>query len=215
MNLQDELNAVRQGVAEKTPPHVVPTIEATTRRLLDSGLIREALQPGQTITDFELPDATGKQVKSLELRQARPLLILFYRGTWCPFCNLTVQAYQEKLQLFEDRGVTLVAISPQTPDNSLTLQEKHQLKFSLLSDSGNAVARKFGIVFQMDAPLKQVHDLFGVDIASYNGDDRYELPVPATFLVSKDGVVMKSYVEVDYMKRLAPETAIKWIDEVF
>jgi peroxiredoxin len=67
----------------------------------------------------------------------------------------------------------------------------------------------------MDAPLKQVHDLFGVDIASYNGDDRYELPVPAAFLVSKAGVVMRSYVEVDYMKRLAPETAIKWIDEVF
>jgi peroxiredoxin len=167
------------------------------------------------ILDFELPDATGKLVKSSDLRQSGPLLILFYRGTWCPFCNLTVQAYQEQLQSFQDRGVTLVAITPQTPDHSLTLQEKHHLKFPVLSDSGNGAARQFGIVFQMDLALKQVQELFGVDVAAYNGDNRYELPVPAAFLVSKTGEVIRSYVEVDYMRRLAPETALQWIDEVF
>ena len=111
--------------------------------------------------------------------------------------------------------MTFVAISPQTPDHSLTLQEKHHLKFPVLSDSGNGVARQFGIVFQMDPALKQVQELFGVDVTAYNGDNRYELPVPAAFLVSKAGEVIKSYVEVDYMKRLAPETALKWIDEIF
>jgi peroxiredoxin len=215
MNLQNELNAVRQTVAEKTPPHVVPTIEATKQRLTDSGLVQGALQPGQMILDFELPDATGNLVKSSDLRQTGPLLILFYRGTWCPFCNLTVQAYQEQLHSFQDRGVTLVAISPQTPDHSLTLQEKHHLKFQVLSDSGNGVARQFGIVFQMDPALKEVQELFGVDVAAYNGDNRYQLPVPAAFLVSKAGEVIRSYVEVDYMKRLTPETALKWIDEIF
>ena len=169
MNLPNELNVVRQAVAEKTAPHVFPTIEATRQRLIHSGLAQGALQPGQMILDFELPDATGKLVKSSDLRQTGPLLILFYRGTWCPFCNLTVKAYQEQLQSFQDRGVTLVAISPQTPDHSLTLQEKHHLKFPVLSDSGNGVARQFGIVFQMDPALKQVQELFGVDIAAYNG----------------------------------------------
>jgi len=213
MNLQDELDAVRDAVRQKAPPHVVPTIEATTQRLEDSGLTKRVLQPGQTMTDFELPDAAGKLVNSAELRQSGPLLILFYRGTWCPFCNLTVQAYQERLQEFLKRGVTLVAISPQTPDNSLTLQQKHGLKFPLLSDSGNKVARQFGIVFQLDRALKRVQEQFGVDIAAYNGDDRFELPIPATFLISKDGKIVRSYVEVDYMKRLAPGTAIEWIDE--
>ena len=215
MNLPNELNVVRQAVAEKTAPHVFPTIEATRQRLIHSGLAQGALQPGQMILDFELPDATGKLVKSSDLRQTGPLLIFFYRGTWCPFCNLTVQAYQEQLQSFQDRGVTLVAISPQTPDHSLTLQEKHHLKFPVLSDSGNGVARQLGIVFQMDPALKQVQELFGVDVTAYNGDSRYELPVPAAFLVSKAGEVIRSYVEVDYMKRLAPETALKWIDEIF
>lgn len=213
MNLQNELDGLRQAVKEKAPPHVVPTIEATTQRLRDFGLTKSSLQPGQTITDFELPDATGKIVSSARLRRSGPLLILFYRGTWCPFCNLTVQAYQGRLQAFQERGVTLVAISPQTPDNSLTLQQKHSLNFPLLSDRGNTVARQFGIVFQLDPALKQVQEQFGVDIPSYNGDDRFELPIPGTFLVSSDGRILKSFVEADYMKRLAPETAIEWIDE--
>jgi peroxiredoxin len=126
---------------------------------------------------------------------------------------LTVRAYQERLQAFKSRGVTLVAISPQTPDNTWILQEEHNLKFPLLSDSGNVVARQFGIVFQLDPALKQVLEQFGVDIAAYNGDDSFELPLPAAFLVSRDGKVLKSYVEVDYMQRLAPETAIEWIDK--
>src|SRR5271154_7557117 len=153
MDLQKELSAVEQMVKEKTPSHVMPTIEASIHSVKESGLERGAIQPGEAIRDFELPDATGAMVKSLELRTRGPLLILFYRGAWCPFCNLTVQAYQEQLHSFQDRGVTLVAISPQTPDHSLTLQEKHHLKFPVLSDSGNGVARQFGIVFQMDPAL--------------------------------------------------------------
>ncbi|HET6220240.1 MAG TPA: peroxiredoxin-like family protein [Acidobacteriaceae bacterium] len=214
MNLQNELDGFREAAKQKAPPHVVPTIEATIQRLRDSHFADGALRPRQTITDFELPDATGKLVSSADLRRSGPLLILFYRGTWCPFCNLTVRAYQERLQAFQDRRVTLVAISPQTPDNSLTLQQKHSLKFPLLSDRGNTVARQFGIVFQMDPALKQVQKQFGVDIASYNGDDSFELPLPGTFLVSRGGMVLRSFVEVDYMRRLEPETAINWIDEI-
>lgn len=215
MNLQNELDTIRDAVRKKTAPHVAPTIEAATKILRESGLSKRALQPGQIMPDFELPDATGKMVNSADLRQAGPLLLLFYRGTWCPFCNLTVQAYQERLPELSRRKVTLVAISPQTPDNSLTLRQKHDLKFPLLSDSGNTVAREFGIVFHLDQALKQVQEQFGVDLAAYNGDDRFELPVPATFLVSKEGKIVRSYVEVDYMKRLAPDTAIGWIDESF
>ena len=213
MDLQNELNAVSQMVREKTPPHVMPTIEATTRRLNDAGLSGQALQPGQSITDFELPDANGKTVKSTDLRAYGPVLIMFYRGHWCPFCNLALKAMQERHSDIKSRGVTFVAISPQTPDNSLTTQEKAGLQFPVLSDSGNKVARSFGIVFKLDEGLKAVQESFGVDIPAFNGDQSFELPVPATYLISEDGVVLKSFVEVDYMKRLSPETAIAWLDE--
>jgi peroxiredoxin len=214
MDLQKDLDAVAQMVREKTPPHVMPTIEATRRRLEESGLKDHALQPRQTMSDFELPDATGEIVRSVELRSQGPLLITFYRGGWCPFCNLALRAFQERNAEIKTRGVTLLAISPQTPDHSLTLQEKHSLQFSVLSDAGNKVARQFGIVFALDPGLKTVQEQFGVDIPAYNGDRTFELPVPATFLVSTDGKVLKSYVEADYMQRLDPETALTWIREL-
>ena len=125
MDLQEELGAVEQMVREKTPSHVMPTIEASIHEVKESGLESRAIQPGEAIRDFELPDATGAMVKSLELRTRGPLLIVFYRGAWCPFCNLTLRAFQERHSEIASRGVTLVAISPQTPDHSLTLQEKH------------------------------------------------------------------------------------------
>jgi peroxiredoxin len=214
MDLQKDLDAVAQMVREKTPPHVMPTIEATRRRLEESGLKDHALQPRQTMSDFELPDATGEIVRSVELRSQGPLLITFYRGGWCPFCNLALRAFQERNAEIKTRGVTLLAISPQTPDHSLTLQEKHSLQFSVLSDAGNKVARQFGIVFALDPGLKTVQEQFGVDIPAYNGDRTFELPVPATFLVSTDGKVLKSYVEADYMQRLDPETALAWVREL-
>jgi peroxiredoxin len=214
MDLQKELSAVEQMVKEKTPSHVMPTIEASIHAVKESGLERRAIQPGETIRDFELPDATGAIVKSLELRTRGPLLIVFYRGAWCPFCNLTLQAFQERYSEIVSRGVTLVAISPQTPDHSLSLQEKHNLRFPVLSDSGNKVAQ-FGIVFELDRDLRVVQEQFSVDIPSFNGEHSFQLPVPAVFLVSKDGTVLDSFVEVNYMKRLwATETAIAWIDEI-
>jgi peroxiredoxin len=215
MDLQKELSAVEQMVKEKTPSHVMPTIEASIHAVKESGLERRAIQPGETIRDFELPDATGAIVKSLELRTRGPLLIVFYRGASCPFCNLTLQAFQERYSEIVSRGVTLVAISPQTPDHSLSLQEKHNLRFPVLSDSGNKVAQQFGIVFELDRDLRVVQEQFSVDIPSFNGEHSFQLPVPAVFLVSKDGTVLDSFVEVNYMKRLwATETAIAWIDEI-
>ena len=112
MDLQQELNAVEQMVKEKTPPHVMPIIEASIHAVKESGLERRAIQPGEAISDFELPDAAGAMVNSLELRTRGPLLILFYRGAWCPFCNLTLQGFQERYSEIANRGVTLVAISP-------------------------------------------------------------------------------------------------------
>lgn len=215
MYLRQELSAVEQMVREKTPSHVMRTIEASIHAVKESGLERRAIQPGETIRDFELPDATGAMVKSLDLRTRGPLLIVFYRGAWCPFCNLTLRAFQERYSGITSRGVSLVAISPQTPDHSLSLQEKHNVRFPVLSDSGNKVAQQFGIVFELDGDLKVVQEQFGVDISSFNGDYSFQLPVPATFLVSMDGKVLDSFVEVDYRKRLAPETAIAWIDEVW
>lgn len=212
MNLAAELKAVTDSVRKQAPADVLSAMETATAQLAATSLTGKALKPGARMPDFELPDATGKIVRSAALRTQGPLLISFYRGHWCPYCNLELQALQERLADITAQGATLIAISPQTPDQSLTTQQKHELKFPVLSDVGNKVAKRFGIVYTLDAGLRPIYQAFGIDLKAHNGDSSFELPVPATYLVAKDGTVLESYLDVDYRKRLAPETILGWLD---
>jgi len=211
MTLQTELAAVTEHVRRQAPA-AFAAIEASNTALAATGLPQRALRSGQTMPDFELPDATGKIVRSADLRARGPLVISFYRGHWCPYCNLELRALQQHLPEIARRSATLVAISPQTPDQSLTTREKHELAFPVLSDQGNRVARQFGLVFTLDDVIKPVLSGFGVDLSAYNGDRSDELPVPATYVVAKSGVVIDASVDVDFRNRIAPETVLAWLD---
>ncbi len=213
MNLTAELKAMTEGVRQQVPAKVFATMEAATAKLATTNLEAQALQVGQTLPDFELPDATGTLVRSADFRAQGLLLISFYRGHWCPYCNLELQALQAHLDDINALGATLVAISPQTPDQSLTTQEKHDLAFPVLSDAGNSVARQFGLVFTLDDSLRPIYEAFGVDLELHNGDRSFELPVPATYLVAQDGTILNTFVTLDYRDRLAPETAVIWLQQ--
>ncbi|MFM7427631.1 MAG: peroxiredoxin-like family protein [Elainella sp.] len=213
MNLELELKAVTETVRQQAPTEVISLMEAATAKLAAAGLVERALKPGQAMPNFELPDATGKLVRSPDLLVQGSLLISFYRGNWCPYCNLELRALQQRLEEIRALGATLVAISPETPDQSLTTQEKHDLQFPVLSDAGNRVARQFGLVSQLDQSLRPIYKAFGIDLAAHNGDQSFELPIPATYLVGADGTVLNAFVNVDYRERLAPETAIAWLQQ--
>ena len=212
MHLATELKAVTDSVRKQAPAEVFSAMESATAKLMATGLADRALKRGGRMPDFELPDATGKIIRSTDLRAQGLLLISFYRGHWCPYCSLELKALQERLTDIAAKGATLVAISPQTPDQSLTTQQKHELKFPVLSDAGNKVAKKFGLVYTLDASLQPIYQAFGIDLNAHNGDSSFELPVPATYLVAKDGTVLESYLDIDYRKRLALETALGWLD---
>ncbi len=214
MNLATELKAVTESVRQQAPAEVMTAMETATAKLAASGLTGKALKRGSHMPDFELPDATGNIVRSTDLRAKGALLISFYRGHWCPYCSLELKALQERLADITAKGVTLVAISPQTPDQSLTTQQKYELKFPVLSDSGNKVARKFGLVYTLDEGLRPIYQAFGIDLQAHNGDSSFELPVPATYLVDRKGTVLEAYVNVDYRERLPLETALSWLDRI-
>jgi peroxiredoxin len=212
MNLATELKTVTDHVRQQIPAEVLVQMEAATTELVTSGLMEQALKPGQRMPEFELPDATGRRIRSADLLAQGALLISFYRGNWCPYCNLELQALQKQLAEIKALGASLIAISPELPDQSLTTQEKHDLKFPVLSDVGNLVARQFGLVFQLKAELQPIYKSFGIDLEAHNGDRSFELPVPATYLVAQDETVLEAFVSVDYRERLAPETAISWLE---
>lgn len=161
---------------------------------------------GDQAVDFTLPNANGNIVKLQEQLEKGPVLLSFYRGTWCPYCNLQLKMYQDILTQIKEAGASLIAISPMTPDNSLDMQQKNELEFEVLSDEGNTVARNYTTVFTYsDASTQAMKDL-GYDFHSFYADESGELPVPATFIIGIDGKIVFAATEGgDYRERVEPQ----------
>jgi peroxiredoxin len=213
MSLATQLQQVTEHVRGAAPAEVFALLESSNADLAATELVARSVAVGARMPEFNLPNAQGRHVSSATLREQGLLIVSFYRGQWCPYCNLELKALQEQLPAFEAAGAQLVAISPQTPDNSLSTQQKHELGFEVLSDAGNAFAKKLGIVFELPAALRPVYDAFGIDLTATNGDASFELPVPATYLVSAEGVVLERFINTDYRQRLEPATVLAWLEK--
>ena len=149
MTLAIALQTQQASFLSRVPQDTQTVMQQATADLGASGILDQTLKVGDTIPDFALPNATGQTVNIRDLLAQGPVVIAFYRGGWCPYCNLELKALQNALASIQETGATLVAISPETPDNSLTTQEKNALTFPVLSDVDNQVARQFGLVFKL------------------------------------------------------------------
>jgi peroxiredoxin len=163
-----------------------------------------ALRPGDGAPGFTLPDARGGEVSLDTRRAAGPVVVLFYRGAWCPYCNLQLRAFQDALEELRAESASLVAISPQTPDGSLSTAEMARLEFPVLSDVGSRVAERYGIAFSIDSRARDLHRRVGVDLAAANGEEGERLPAAATVLVGRDGRIAYASVAGDYRRRAGP-----------
>ncbi|KAI1615742.1 thioredoxin-like protein [Exophiala viscosa] len=210
--LAPQLSTVLENFKKHAPAPVQHSINKAKTDFVASYDPNAAIQVGEDLPDFRLINAVGKEITSTELLAQGALLITFYRGDWCPFCNLALRAMQKHLDDFRAKGVTLVAITPELPDTTLSTTEKNELKFTVLSDVGNKYARQLGILFQQPETLRPVFEQFGHDLKSRNGDDSFAVPIPATILVDQKGIVRNTFIEPDYTKRLEPSEALKWID---
>ena len=206
-----EMKATREKYrGQIIPQPALAIMDAETSRLAASGLAARALKVGAAAPDFILPDAQGGPVRLRALLDQGPVVVVFYRGGWCPYCNLHLRGFQSRLPTFRELGATVVAISPQLPDNSLSTREKNDLAFPVLSDVGNKVARQFGIVFELSDRLAELYRQFGHALEDFNGaDGNRELPVPATFLLDGKGAIRLAHVDVDYTRRLDPDDVIE------
>jgi peroxiredoxin len=208
-SLKDSIAAFTAGMAEHAPPEVIAAVGAEIHKLAESGIAKRSLQVGARAPDFSLPDTHGKPVTLSGLLARGPAVVTFYRGGWCPFCDLQLRAYQSVLGPIHDLGAELVAISPQTPDYALSDVEKKQLTFPVLTDQGGTTARQYGLVFKLSDVMQQLQTGFGNPIPRYNGDQTWELPMPGTFVLDRGGVVRLAHVDPDYMKRLEPAAILE------
>ena len=199
--LAKELAARSAEFADKADPEMLKVFTEAIDRLAESGVLEGVKTKGDKAPDFELTDANGNTVALNELLAEGPVVLTFYRGGWCPYCNIQLRAYQQNLEAFQALGANLVAVSPEMPDNSLDTTEKNELQFTVLSDTGNTVADKFGLRYEIDPVLVE---RFGPMLEGYNGDDTHTLPLTATYVIATDGTIKYSYVTADYKLRAEP-----------
>lgn len=204
LSLADQLAAYQAGFQQRAAPERVAVMEAATADLRATGIAARALQVGAKAPDVTLPDALNRPVQLSALWQHGPLVLVFYRGGWCPYCNLELRAWQQQADALQHLGARLVAVSPQTPDNSLSTAEKNALAFPVLSDSALQAATAFGVAFEMPPALIALYTQAGNDLAVVNGNGRWVLPLPATYVIDRDGRIAYAHVEVDYRLRAEP-----------
>lgn len=219
MKLQDKLDAMREDFENGRFPLVptrdqLDTMQRATQLLVDSGQADHALTAGDTAPEFTLADADGNSVGSRALLARGPLITTFYRGVWCPFCNYDLQALEEIRPAIEERGASLVAISPQTPANSRKSQRDNKLGFPILSDAGTAVAAEFGLRFALPVDLIEVYRQFGNDLPKINDDPAWVLPMPARYVIGTDGVIAYAEVNPDYTRRPDPSDLLPVLDRL-
>lgn len=210
MSLQAKLDAFKADFQAGRPPYNVPrsvieTMQRATAELIASGAAQRALKAGDRIPVFALADPAGTAVSSADLLARGPLVISFYRGVWCLYCNMELQALQEILPQFQALGAGLIAISPQNPVNSRKSVRQNALSFPILSDPRNEVAAAFGLRFSLPNYLIDLYKSLKNDLPAFNGDPSWTLPMPARFVVGQDGTILYAEVNPDYTRRPEPE----------
>jgi peroxiredoxin len=209
VSLAAELQAFKDNFIARAAPERLALIEKHIAQARADAIGQGALRAGAVAPDFALPNQAGATVRLADARNDGPVIIVFYRGGWCPYCNLELRAYQRLLEQGHGAGVRVVAISPQAPEATGDTAQKNALAFDVLSDVGSAVARSFGVAYQMPDELQALYAAVGHALPQINDDDSWTLPVPATFVLDRDGVVVLAQVDVDYRTRLEPAVALQ------
>jgi peroxiredoxin len=210
-----EIFAERKELITKYVPAETQAVHARAVASLKSQRLAAGILPvGSTIPDFQLQNHDGETVSSRDLLAEGRLVLCFIRGRWCPFCVAQMEAMNLILPQIERAGAMLVAISPQTVRQSFFMRDQHKLHFALLSDAGNKMARQFGLSYRVPDEQKAIYRRAFVNLPLVNGDDSWELPIPATYIIARDGKVLFASANEDYTERPEPEDIVRFLQAV-
>ncbi len=213
-SLAEQIGETVESFMSSLPADEAQVVGGSFEKLYASHVAENAVIVGDIVPNITLPNVTGDRVALYDALNNGPVVLSFYRGSWCPFCNLELLALQACLPEIRALGATLIAVSPETPDNSLSVIEKHQLEFEILSDIGNKAARRYGLIFTVYEEMRPLYMKWGLDVPASNGDETWELPVPATYVIDCNAVARAAHVDKDYTKRMEPETILSMLHEL-
>jgi peroxiredoxin len=207
--LSQQLEELTAKLHALVPAERLATIDNAIAEVTASGLAGRALKTRDNAPSFELPDGDGTMWRSADLLNSGPLVIVFYRGRWCAYCNTQLAALQQVHQQIAGAGASLVAISPQTQKHSYMARDMHKLRFPVLSDAGNQVARQFGLVYHLSPAMQAMYESIFTKLPGYNGDSSWELPLAATYIVQRGGEITYARVNMDWRQRPEPEEIVE------
>ncbi|WP_196893436.1 peroxiredoxin-like family protein [Aureivirga marina] len=209
MTLQESLAKLKAKIESGLPDEYIKIMHQTTKGLKDSGIENSILKVGDFSPEFTLPNQNNEKISLSDLLKKGPVIITFYRGTWCPYCNTDLNYLKRYKPEFDALNAHLISISPQIIKYNKQIVERHKLNFDVLSDLGNVVANKFGLTWQMKDPLKSLYTkTFDIQIPKYNGDDSWTLPIPARFIIGTDKIIKYVEYSIDYTNRPNPDVLV-------
>ena len=210
----EQRDQMQAQMAAQAPSELLEGFAAAAERLDAVDFAARAPKVGEQAPEFTLADQRGEEVSLGELLRDGPVVLIFYRGEWCPYCNLQLRTFQSHLGQLAERGAQLVAISPQTPDHSLSMAEKNELGYRVLSDVGANVIDRYGLRFEVDEQLRALSESVGNDIGAHNGPGGWTLPAASTFVIGPDGFVRYAHVRGDWRERAEPADVLAVLDEM-
>ena len=207
--LAEDIKSFQDSFIPTVPEETLNTLMSELHGLIGKGLAEKALKENNKFPVFNLPNANNNNLTLSDCLIDGPLVLSFYRGAWCPYCNLEISALQNRLPEITALGAQLIAVSPQTPEKSDNQISDAKLTFEVLSDIGNKLAEECGLVFTLPESLRPIYKAWQIDIPDHNGNDSFELPMPATYIIDTDGTVRYAFIDMDYTQRLEPDIIIE------
>lgn len=202
--LKEALDERRASFATKADDYTKKVFEEGIQAVLNDGTLQAAKQVGDTAPNFSLQNATGKTIELKDYLAQGKVILTWYRGGWCPYCNLQLRHMQNELPNFKAKGANLIALTPEVPDKSLSTTEKNELQFEVLSDVGNSVAKEYGLVFKLIPEVAKIYQK-AFDLHGFNGDESDELPLAATYVIDQEGKITYAFLDFDYRNRAEPK----------
>lgn len=211
--LEDKLEKMKQNFIENASKAKINDYEEAIRLIDDSGLLMKSMNVDSIAPNFKLPSSTGDSVELYDILVEKSVILIWYRGGWCPYCNVQLQSYSNYLNEIHELGAELIAISPEMPDSTISTSNKNMLDFLVLSDLGNKVAKDYNIVFELPQTAKKYYE-GNLNIPEYNQDSTWSLPIPATYIIDTDKVIKYAYLDADYRRRAEPSLVIEFLREI-
>lgn len=202
--LAEQTRALTEQFLGQVPAEVQRTIADAFAEIMESEIAADAKNVGDRAPYFQLPSTSGKHLALSDALAKGPVVLSFYRGGWCPYCNLEFKALHAHLPRIRELGAELIAVAPESAEHTAQTRSNNALDFELLSDHGNKVTRDYGLLMHVPERMRPLYEQWGLDVPAHNGDDSYELPVPATYVIDRDGNIIAAYVERDYTRRMEP-----------